>query len=543
MRNKIYSCLLLVFSVMAFAQQQPLHTSIDKTKNKIGAQFNLTLRASVDTTATVVFPKGKNFGAMEVIRNYVVDTIKKDNRWELVKKYGLAQFDSGKYTIPQLKVVINKKPFLTDSLRVEVDNVKVDTIKQKMYDIKPIMEGPQNHSWMWVFVVLAILAVGALGALVYFLVKRAQRKKTEEEIFKTPIEKATTLLSNLEKKELWQKGEIKHYYSELTDIARMYIEEVIHIPAMESTTTELISALRDAASKKRMSVTQETFENLERVLKHADLVKFAKSRPQDFEITEDRNKIERVIVTIDKSIPEETEETTDNDAAFQELQRQKILRKKRKTRILISVAVVIFVLFASIIYVIATKGLDYLKDNLIGNPTKELVEGEWVSSEYGNPAVTIETPKVLKRLDAEKVIPKNAMALMKEFQIFGYGSMMGNFYISVSTNTYKAETQIDLDKALQASVNLFEVQGAKNMLVKQEDFDTKEGITGRKAYGTFTRIDPIQKKSFKMYYEILLFGQNNGLQQITLQYEEGDKYAAQISERVLSSVELKKVGQ
>jgi hypothetical protein len=32
------------------------------------------------------------------------------------------------------------------------------------------------------------------------------------------------LLQQLETKELWQKGEVKGYYSELTDIVRNYIE-------------------------------------------------------------------------------------------------------------------------------------------------------------------------------------------------------------------------------------------------------------------------------------------------------------------------------
>ena len=68
----------------------------------------------------------------------------------------------------------------------------------------------------------------------------------------------------LEKKELWQKGEIKAYYSELTDIARNYIEEAIEIPAMESTTSELIIGLRAVSIKKKMSLTQDTLENLER---------------------------------------------------------------------------------------------------------------------------------------------------------------------------------------------------------------------------------------------------------------------------------------
>jgi hypothetical protein len=46
-----------------------------------------------------------------------------------------------------------------------------------------------------------------------------------------------------------------------------------------------------------MTVSQDTIANLER-FKQADLVKFAKSKPLDFEITEDRNKIQKAILTL-----------------------------------------------------------------------------------------------------------------------------------------------------------------------------------------------------------------------------------------------------
>jgi hypothetical protein len=54
------------------------------------------------------------------------------------QKYGLTQFDSGKYTIPSIKILINSKSYMTDSIAVEVANVTVDTLKQKMFDIKDI---------------------------------------------------------------------------------------------------------------------------------------------------------------------------------------------------------------------------------------------------------------------------------------------------------------------------------------------------------------------------------------------------------------------
>jgi hypothetical protein len=247
MKIKLYILLLLCTSAL-FAQK--VTTSIDTTKNKIGAQFNLTLKTEVDSATLVTFPKAKNFGAFEVIRSYKIDTIKNGGKYELIKKYGLAQFDSGKYTIPSLKILIGKDISFSDSIAVTVQNVAVDTLKQKMYEIKPIAKTDSSSSWIWKWI-LGILLILGIGALVYFLMKKFQRKKIEKVVYKTPIEKATNLLNNLEKKELWQKGAVKEYYSELTDIARNYIEEVIEIPAMESTTSELIEGLRKASLKKK----------------------------------------------------------------------------------------------------------------------------------------------------------------------------------------------------------------------------------------------------------------------------------------------------
>ena len=275
MKIRLYLLLLLLSSVV-FAQQKQVVTSIDTIKNKIGAEFKLTLKTSVDTASKVVFPNLKNIGALEVIMSYPIDTIKKNDRYELIKKYGLTQFDSGRYTIPSIKILINKKPFLSDSLLVDVANVKVDTLQQKMYDIKDIVSVENTTGNWWKYLLVLALLFG-VGAFLYWYIKKQQKKKIEAEIFKTPIEKATSLLQTLEKKELWQKGEVKAYYSELTDITRNYIEEAIEIPAMESTTSELILGLRAASVKKKMALSQETIENLERVLKQADLVKFAKS--------------------------------------------------------------------------------------------------------------------------------------------------------------------------------------------------------------------------------------------------------------------------
>ena len=535
-KTKFYTFLFLLAAITMFGQQKQLETRIDSTKIKIGSQATLSLKATVDTAVKVNFPEGKNFGKLEVLESYPVDTVRKGAMYELVKKYGLTQFDSGRYVIPRLPVIINNKNVKSDSLVLEVANIKVDTLKQKMYDIKTVIAA-DSDSWLWLYILIGIVILAAIGYGVYWYIKKRKKQpKAAPIVYTTPIEKATALLQNLEKEELLQKGEIKDYYSKLTDIARTYIEEAIHVPAMESTTTELIEAMRVAVMRKKMSLSQDTFEQLEKVLRTADMVKFAKSKPLDFEIAEDRNKIEKTIVVIDKSIPVETVETEDHTKEWMEEQ----LKKKKKKQKTLIIACAGALVIALIIGTGITKGFDYLRDSVFGHPTKDLLEGEWVKSEYGNPGVVIETPKVLTRMDIEKEMPKEAIAIIKDMQAFVYGSLLEDFYVTVSTISYKEQKDTDLNTVFDGTAKLWEAQGAQDIIVKQENFSTADGTSGLRAYGTMTVPNTITKQKVKLYYEMLYFKQGGGLQQVGVIHRDNDEVGQKILERVKNSVEFRK---
>jgi len=83
MKFKLYIVVSLVsFSLWA---QPKVATSVNVTKNKIGAEFQLTLKTDVDTLSKVKFPEARNFGALEVIQSYKMDTVKNGARYQLIK--------------------------------------------------------------------------------------------------------------------------------------------------------------------------------------------------------------------------------------------------------------------------------------------------------------------------------------------------------------------------------------------------------------------------------------------------------------------------
>lgn len=533
--------ILFCFFITSIAFSQSVSSSIDSSQIKIGSQFNLTVKAKVNKTDKVVFPESTYFGSLEVLESYPVDSIKTNDKLELVKKYGLTQFDSGRYVVPKLQVLINNKTVLTDSFGIVVNNVVVDTLKQQMYDIKPIIQVEKPADYFWLYMILALIVILAIGYFVYHFLKKHQVKKNEAEalLFASPIEKAIALLQNLEKKELWQHGETKAYYSELTDITRNYIEEAVEVPAMESTSNELYDALKVAVKKKKIKLSNDILDKFKKVMANADLVKFAKSKPLDFEIENDKQMIDTFLISLDKAIPRSEEET---ENLFAEELKRKKERKQKLQRIGIPISVVLFLMLMVGVFVGVTKGTDYIRENWLGHNAKSLLNETWVTSDYGDPAIIVSTPKVLKRIVDER-IQNNLPSHVKATSKFEYGSVLDNFSIVLNTTAYKDSTSLDLDQALEQDLRVLEGYGAQNIIVKNEDYEDPKGLKGKRAYGTFIALNPIEKEEQKMGYEILVFAQPSGAQELFLIYREDDKYAREIMDRVIASIELKKTTQ
>ncbi len=285
----LYLCLFL--TSFTFAQQPQVKAEIDTTNIRIGEQFQYKI--SVNETENVIIPKLENLKGLEVIDTLKIDTIEK----KLVRKYILTGFDSGAFYIPQQQIFIRNQAYLTDSLLVNVATIPIDTTKIKKFPIKGIKGEPYQFDDFKQYLWWVVLALVVVALLLYFFVFK-KKKEQQEEVFipaLAPYEEAVQKLEELDKKLLWQNNQVKLYYSELTDIVRGYIERELHVPALESTTDELMSVLKDFDDTKSIETTKETLEKLKGLLQESDLVKFAKSKPLSHEIEEDRKDAKFII--------------------------------------------------------------------------------------------------------------------------------------------------------------------------------------------------------------------------------------------------------
>lgn len=526
-------CFLILFSQLSFAQQPSLSAEIDTSKIKIGEQIVYSIKVEADSTDLVVFPEN-TFAPMEMVESLKLDTARVQNRFRLLKEYSLTQFDTGKYTIPQQKIIINNREFLTDSMLVEVSTVVVDTTKQKMYPIKPSMEVPGKFSvpsWVW-----WLLGILLLAGLAFYVFSRNRKKKEAIEPELPPYEQAILELKLLDESPLLERREIKEYYSQLTASVRKFLDRKVYDRALESTTSELIAYLELHRESGKLELNPTTINDFKRVLQRADLAKFANSKPDVITAKEDRSKVAHIIEEVKTAAPEPTQDDLAKDLAYQEY----LAKRKHRRRIVIGVVAAIMVIFIGITALVVTKGYTYLKDTVLGHPTKELLEGEWIRSEYGNPLVAVTTPKVLKRQEIN--LPKEAARQMAGRQNYAYGSMLSNFYIGVNTVKLNPQVKFDLDAAINGIYTLLEQQGAKNISMKQEEFTTLNGAKGIKVFGSLEMENPITKKIDQSKYVILNFAENQGFEQILIVYNVADTYAEEIAGRVVNSVELKNSG-
>jgi hypothetical protein len=289
MKKQIFYILLFISSI-SFSQESMVKLEIDTTYIRIGEQFQLKI--SVNETQNVIIPKIQLKG-LEIIDSTRVDTLKNS----LIRRYILTGFDSGAFYIPQQQIFVKNQAFLTDSLLVNVATIAIDTTKVKKFPIKTIKKEPFTFDdfKIYLYLLLAILAI--IGFWIYWFVIRKRKTTEDAPTYRTlpPYEEALLKLNELDEKLLWQNNKIKEYYSELTEIIRGYIERELKVPALENTTDEVLEIIKDFKNSDTIETSKETIAKLKDLLREADLVKFAKSKPLAIEIEDDRRDAEHII--------------------------------------------------------------------------------------------------------------------------------------------------------------------------------------------------------------------------------------------------------
>jgi hypothetical protein len=529
--RKLTLSFILVF-VFGFGYSQKVSYKTNADTIKIGEQIDYTIEVEdISSKDFVVFPKDQTFVPLEMVEDYKIDTTQPEVKsFKLIKLYKLTQFDSGTYSVPPQLVKINDKAFYTDTLTVRINDVVLDTTQQKLFPIKPSIgvEKPfRIPCWFW----WTIGIIGVLG-IIAFLLFKFKKKRDEAKKRVPPFQQAMIYLKELDKSSALESRNFKEYITELTNISRRYLEEKLEIRALEYTSNELISELIFRKEKKKLALKDGILADYEKILKRADLAKFAKSKPDLITLKSDRKQIEIFLKNVQSAIPQITEEEKKKDKAFQEA----LAKKRRKQKWIVGIILGAVLIIAVVSAVIATKGYAYVKDNIFGNPTKELLEGDWITSDYGIPPMSMTTPQVLVRGDYE--LPESLKQNVADSEMYSSGSMYQSLYILLNQIRFKEAQEVNLDAVVDGIYTDFEERGAYNIVTKSEEFETIGGVKGKKVFGSFAIENPITKSDIRKEYQILNFGKG-GFQQIIIIHEGDDEYGESITKRIINAVEFK----
>ena len=282
-----YILLFLVFvSTLNFAEAQQVKVSASLEKDSIwlGDQIKMILVAEYPSGTQLTFPAVKDSlgNGVEVLSRSVRDSSKMgDGLLQMRQSFMITAFDSGPHPVAPFLFAMHS-PMRTDTLRsnslrliVKVPNVD---LKKGFADIKKPYGAPITFKEIAPWIMGIIL----IACIVFLILYAINRRKKNIPLFTLPAKPklpphviALSELDKLKEEQLWQHDKVKDYYTRLTDIIRVYLEERYEVPAMEQTTQEILTQFKGENSQ----IKGKLFSGLQKTLDTSDLVKFAKYTP------------------------------------------------------------------------------------------------------------------------------------------------------------------------------------------------------------------------------------------------------------------------
>lgn len=265
-------------------------------------------------------PRG---GGIEFLTPWAVDTLslpKKVRRrnkrpagnLDLEYKRIITSFDEGDFRLPPIPVVRILPSGEVDTLLFKMPDIlpvrtmPIDTATFVPHDIKGQVRYPLTFREVYPWVALGWFAV-VLCILAYCLWDGYRRRRAmgDKDVRHDPPHiVALRKLEHLRGDSYWAPEKQKYFYSSATDALREYIAARYGVGAMEMTTAEIFSALKDT------DLPPDLRDELRELFERSDYVKFAKYTAT----TEENSRVlplaVRFVTTTYQSQPEGDEEET-----------------------------------------------------------------------------------------------------------------------------------------------------------------------------------------------------------------------------------------
>ena len=310
--KKIFLSILLatIFANISFASEISVKASLEPADILIGEQSKFKLELIQPNSEKVSWPQFADTLAtnVQIVEKLKTDTTKlSDGRISITSEYLVSSYDSGFYYIPeQIFETATEKAF-TNPVGLTVNTVPVDENADDINAEKAIMSAP--FSWVelakWTGMGLAgvlVVVIVVLLLMRFVFNKKVKILPETPEVVLPAHVVALQKLEQIKTEKIWQQGQIKQFYTEVTDVIREYLEGGYDINAMELTTDEIVALV------KKNKELDEIRLVLKEMLELSDLVKFAKFVPLE---NENERMVLNAFLIVEKTTKEEAEETNE----------------------------------------------------------------------------------------------------------------------------------------------------------------------------------------------------------------------------------------
>lgn len=288
--KKIFFIVFSLLNVVLFAQT--LGSKLDKKTLALGEVG--TFRVSISNL------QGKDVVSAPVNEllpfhfEEIKDSISKEaDHYDRIIEFQV--FEEGKFNIPALDFRIGGELYHTIPYEVEVINTaqKGDQINDIMKN-KEVKLDVKDYWQMYKWSILGILIVLALIFIIYQIIKYGKRRKSSPAVMTNQTLKD---LENLKKKKYIENGDYRSFYVELIDISRNFITKQYQIPADVLLTDDLIDVM-----KLNNAISPENEKIVEEIFLRGDLVKFAKTFPDQTTMEKDFNEMKTFVKRSSKDL-------------------------------------------------------------------------------------------------------------------------------------------------------------------------------------------------------------------------------------------------
>jgi len=281
--------IFLFFQPSLKGQDVSVTAAFDTSRILIGDQigFSIMIDQPAGLKLTLPYFSDSLIRNIEILSGPLTDTSSiNTGKIRITEKYLVTSFDSGLYRVDPVYAEISDaggiKRFYSDYSVLEVARVKIappDTTS-KIFDIAAPYRAPLTPGEILPWLLLGLL----VSLIIWLVIKLINKLKItkKEKVVPVIAEPAHIIafrdLEKLQSENLWQNGETKKYYIRLTEIIRQYLENRFGVNSLEMTTSETLDVMVRTGFKKDGS-----YNLLKSVLTGADLVKFAKYKPEPAE--------------------------------------------------------------------------------------------------------------------------------------------------------------------------------------------------------------------------------------------------------------------